>query len=339
MMEPARWPRDHGGSERLLAIDPRSGTFADDRFCDLATRLREGDLLVVNDAATLPASLTGRTPTGDAIEIRLAARENDGSFRAVSFGEGDWRTPTEHRAAAPTVSVGDRLRFDGLDARVESIASVSKRLLRVRFEADASDFWPLLYRAGRPIQYAYVRGALPLYEVQNCYAWRPWAFEMPSAGRPLDWKLLDTLRDRGIHLAALTHAAGISSTGDDTIDALLPLPERYEIPADTVSAIRATRAGGGRVIAVGTSVVRAIEDATERGIAQGQAITDLRLGPDRTARAVDGLLTGMHEPTASHFALLQAFAPAALLDRAYAFAERAGYLCHEFGDSTLILAA
>jgi S-adenosylmethionine:tRNA ribosyltransferase-isomerase len=164
---------------------------------------------------------------------------------------------------------------------------------------------------------------------------------MPSAGRPLAWSLLLGLRARGVGLARVTHAAGLSSTGDAALDASLPWPERFDVPEDTVDAVRATHRSGGRVIAVGTSVVRALEgDALLHGgeLAAGEGTTNLVIGPGFVPRVVRGLFTGLHEATASHFALLQAFASKELLDRAYAHATTAGYEGHEFGDSCLILA-
>jgi S-adenosylmethionine:tRNA ribosyltransferase-isomerase len=151
--------------------------------------------------------------------------------------------------------------------------------------------------------------------------------------------LLSLLR-RGVKITSLTHAAGLSSTGDAALDRLLPMPERFEIPAETVSAVREARAERRRLIAVGTTVARALEGcAAQHGgkLVAGPGMTDLVLGRGFRPAVVHGLLTGMHEPTASHFHLLEAFAPPALLHRAHAHAEEAGYLCHEFGDSSLIL--
>ena len=177
---------------------------------------------------------------------------------------------------------------------------------------------------------------LELWDVQNRYASRPWAFELPSAGRPLTFEALFELERRGASVAAVTHAASISSTGSAELDARLPLPERYEIGEAAAESIN----GAERVIAVGTSVVRALEGhASSAGRLQaGAGETALRLSGNYDTRVVDGLLTGLHEPGTSHFELLEAFAPRPLLERAFGHAARTGYLQHEFGDSCLVLA-
>ncbi len=199
--------------------------------------------------------------------------------------------------------------------------------------------WTWLYEHGQPIQYTHLDHPLALAEVQTRYASRPWAAEMPSAGRPLTAGLLLALRRRGVTLATLTHAAGLSALGAPELDALLPLPERDEIPARTVERIATARARGARVIAVGTTVVRALEGATRRGggrLEAGVGVTELVIGPEFRPRCVDGLLTGVHVPGESHFELLTAFVPRARLDAALTHAEAAGYLNHEFGDTCLI---
>ncbi len=338
-MIPARWPREDAASERLLAIDPRAGTLRDARFGELPHFLRPADLLVMNDAATLPASLMGCAPGGEPIEARLLGELPSGAFRAVLLGEGDWRVRTEDRAPPVRVEAGARLAFAGLSATVERVSRLSPRLLELRFDRTGADLWLSLYRAGRPVQYAYTAGPIELWHVQVAYASRPWAVEMPSAGRPLRWEILLALRERGVRFARVTHAAGLSSTGDEAIDAALPLPERFEIPAATAQAVPEARSRGGRVVAVGTSALRALEGAVAHGgpLAAGSGETDLIIGPGFRPRVVDGLLTGAHEPSATHFALLHAFAPAALLARASVHAGRAGYLTHEFGDGWLVL--
>ena len=337
-MKAASAPRARG-ERRLLRLDRHSGTFGDAQLDDLPSLVRPGDLFVVNDAATLPGSLPARWPSGATGEVRLVRARDDGrSWQAVAFGAGDWRTPTERRDPPPPLAAGARIEVAGLPATVTAVSRTSARLFELAFEPDADVVWAAIYRRGRPIQYAHVREPLALWSVQTTYAARPWAAEAPSAGVPLDWSLLSALRARGVALAAITEGAGVSSTGDAALDAALPLPERFEVPPAAVRAIAAARARGGRVIAVGTSVVRALESAAASGVlAPTAGDTDLIIGPGYRPRAVDGLFTGLHEPTASHFALLQAFAPRAQLDAAYAHAERSGYLGHEFGDTSLIL--
>ena len=329
--------------ERLLLLDPRAGRFRDARLAELPSLLRPGDLVVVNDAATLPGSLAAAAPGGERLEVRLLGEADAGLWRAVLFGEGDWHTRTEERPAPPVLRPGDALTFgDGLRATLVAVSSLSPRLVDLRFGARGGPLWSALYRLGRPIQYAHLEAGLALSDVQTVYASRPWAAELPSAGRPLSWELLLDLKRRGVALAALTHAAGLSATGDPAIDRALPLPERYEIPADAVEAVGKARASGGRVVAVGTSVVRALEGcAAGHGgrLVAGRGTTDLVVGPGFVPRVVDGLLTGFHEPGSSHLGLLRAFVAPSLLEAAYAHAEAQGYRGHEFGDSSLILAA
>jgi len=341
-MMPAAWPRDDPRETRLLHLEPERGGIADRTIGELRALLREGDLLVVNDAATLPASLPGVTASGAEVEARLTGERGDGTWQAVLFGAGDWRRRTEERPPPPALRAGDVLDFDGLRATVASVDEASPRLVALDFEARDAALWRALYHAGRPVQYAHTAGPLALWQVQTAYAGRPWAAEAPSAGFALTWDLLLELRRRGVGVARVTHAAGLSSTGDGELDARLPLAERYDVAEDAVRAVAAARKRGGRIVAVGTTVARALEAAAGAGcggqrLIAGQGTTELRLGPGTRRGVVDGILTGIHDPGTSHFALLEAFAPRALLLRARDFAEAHGYRGHEFGDSMLIL--
>jgi S-adenosylmethionine:tRNA ribosyltransferase-isomerase len=339
---PARWPREEPLLERLLHVDPQTGALRDARIGDLPSLLRRDDVLVVNDAATLPGSLRGRAADGTPLEARILLELPGGAFRAVLFDGADWRTPTEHRAPPPFVAAGTRIDFGEVSAEVERVAPLSARLVELRFDRTGAALWSALYRIGRPVQYSHAAAPLELWHVQVGYASRPWAAEMPSAGRPLRWELLLALRRRGVRLASITHAAGLSATGDPAIDAALPMAERFEVPPRTAGAVAEARDRGGRVVAVGTSVVRALEGAASVNGGELRACsgeTDLLLGPGYQPRVVGGLLTGVHERGASHYALLRAFAPDDVLARASAHAEAMGYLSHEFGDSWLILGA
>lgn len=323
--------------ERMLVIDPLTRRIGDYRTAELPELLGHGDLVVVNDAATLPASLRAEPE----LELRLISAERDGSFRAVALGAGDHRRPTESRGAPRPLIPGELLTFGAeLAARVEDLDARAPRLVRLRFTTSGAAFFRALYAHARPIQYSYTAEPLELWDVQNRYAARPWAFELPSAGHPLTFETLFELERRGARLLSLTHAASISSTGSSELDARLPLAERYEIPESTALALAHARQGPGRVVAVGTSVVRALEAQADVDgfVAAGAGETELRLSQSYTPRVVDGLLSGLHEPGTSHFALLEAFAPRQLLERAVEHAARTGYLGHEFGDSCLVLA-
>lgn len=337
-MNAAKQPRPRPIEDKLLWIDPFSENFGDATMASLPDLLVPGDLLIVNDAATLPGSLRARTVHDEPLELRLLGNAGDRRWRVAFFGEGDWRTPTERRAAPPRVAIGDLVLLPG-DARALVVDRSEKidRILTLEFQVE--NVHALFYEHGRPVQYSYLARDLAIDEVQTPFSTRPWSVEMPSAGRPLSWSLLIALRRRGVKIASLTHAAGLSSIGDESLDRLLPLPERYEIPAATARAIEATKREGGRVIAVGTTVVRALEGraSTHRSNLAGSGETDLIIGSQHNLQIADGILSGVHEPGTSHYSLLGAFAPKTLLDSASAHAERAHYLVHEFGDHTLVL--
>jgi len=327
---------------RLLVVDTAAGQLYERRTTALPDLLSPGDLLVVNDAATVPASLLGRDDAGADVEARLIAEDTErgpGHFWAVLFGAGDWRQRTEDRPPPPVLATGDRLRFGLLTAEVAARSPLSARLVSLRFPGSADDLWGGLYQQGRPVQYSYLAHPLPLWAVQTVYAGRPWAFEMPSAGRPLSWEALLALRRNGVRWAALTHAAGLSSTGDPRLDAALPLPERFDIPAATVDAIADTHRQGGRVIAVGTTVVRALEGSriAKGALQAGAGVTDLRIGSGFTPRVADGILSGIHTSAESHFGVLAAFAPVGLLHTAEQYTEAHHFKTHELGDAMLIL--
>lgn len=330
-------PTDRREDARLLAVDSVSGAMQDAASSDLAHLLSPGDLLVVNDAATLPASYRATTAAGEAIEVRLAQAPQDGLAWAVLFGAGDYHTPTEERPAPERLQVSDRLQLGMLEARVTARHPASDRMVQLRFELQEDALWSALYREGRPIQYAHHPQDLPLWSFQTVYSGRPWAVEMPSAGRPLSWRTLSALRERGVAVASITHAAGLSTTGDGGLDRLLPFDERFEVPEATVKRVRRTRARGGRVVAVGTSVVRALEAAASDGRLRAvSGVTDLHLTPDYRPRVVDGLISGMHVPGESHYELLGAFTHRDILLGTMRHAEQAGYANHEFGDIVLL---
>ena len=316
---------------RLMTVDRVRDEVRLRSFAVLPELLRAGDLIVVNDAATLPASLPGRAADGRELEIRLSGPVDGNRLYGIAFGPGDHRTRTEDRPKPPALAAGDTLSLGAITA---TVVKVTGRRVELVARTDADALWQALYANGRPVQYAHRPELLPLWSVQTAYAARPWAAEMPSAGRPLSWEVLLALRRAGVQIASLTHAAGLSSTGDDDLDRALPWPELYQIPRRTADAIAETHRRGGRVIAIGTTVVRALE--ASRGAA-GSGCATLRLDARYRPAIVDGLVSGLHVPGESHFELLTAFAPADRLERAIALAAAAGLSGHELGDACLIV--
>jgi S-adenosylmethionine:tRNA ribosyltransferase-isomerase len=327
---------------KLLAVDD-SGRIAHLKRSRFVSLLRRGDLVIANDAATLPASLSGihlasRCP----LEVRLAGRNSlaagdVGRFSAVVFGSGDFRTRTEDREAPPALAAGDRLLLGPLSATVEGVLN-HPRFISLRFEGSPAAIWEGLARHGRPIQYSHLRDPLAIWDTWTPIAGSPAAFEPPSAGFVLDWSILASMNSMGVRFATLTHAAGISSTGDPELDALLPFDEPYRIPDSTADAIELARLRGSRIIAIGTSVVRALEHSAARDgvVRSGENLATQRIGPGSRIQIVDAILSGTHEPGTSHYEMLRAFIDDETLGRADSALNFHGYLTHEFGDSVFI---
>jgi S-adenosylmethionine:tRNA ribosyltransferase-isomerase len=332
-MKEARAPRSDKTDVKLLVV--KNDEIEDSSIERLPDHLQSGDLLVVNDAATLPASLPARDARNNQVEIRLTTQLDERVWQAVLLGAGDWRTPTEERPSPPRFVEGEEILIaPDFRARVRSEDRLSERALNLEFNLSGEDLWRNLYHHGKPVQYSYMDDELKLWSVQNVYSSRPWAVEMPSAGHAFSWRLLLKLIRKGVRIVPLTHGAGLSSTGDVKIDRALPIAERFEIPPSAMEAVRRARAGGDRVIAAGTSVVRALESAN-LGLS---GFTNLKLGPGYERKIVDGLLTGAHDVSESHYQLLRAFLPDNVLARVSQHLERQDYLTHEFGDLCLILA-
>ena len=318
---------------RLLVTGRDSGALEHACFRDLPGYLRAGDLLVVNVSATLPAAVPGTLDGRERVELRFATAAPDlelhGSWWIVELRSPDGARP--HRGA----SAGQRVTLPG-DTEVELVAPYAGGtrlwLSRINGPLPLREF---LAAHGHPIRYGYVPRAWPLDAYQTVFATEPGSAEMPSAGRPFTAELITALAAKGVLIAPLTLHTGVSSLERGEA----PYPERYAVPEETARLVNAVRWWGGRVIAVGTTVVRALETvAAEDGtVAAGAGWTRLVVTPERGLRTVDGLITGWHEPEATHLQLLEAVAGRELLDASYAEALRAGYLWHEFGDSHLIL--
>jgi len=344
-------PRD---AVRLMVATRHDHHLVHARFRDLAGFLQPGDLLVINNSGTLPASLPVRRSDGTRLELHLST--------PLPSGEGpvDLNRPP---GPQPEVWVVELRRPSGADSVAFRAASPGETLTLPEGSAEIlepyppdcgpleeraheSRLWtaalrlpsalgPYLGRHGRPIRYGYVTREWPVSYYQTVYAIEAGSAEMPSAGRAFTPEIITELISRGIDVAPVTLHSGVASLEEHEA----PSAEFYRVPEETARRVAVAREVGGRVIAVGTTVVRALESAApEDGVVRaGQGWTRLVVSPDRGVRVVDGLLTGWHEPRASHLLLLEAVAGRELLEISYHAALEHGYRWHEFGDLHLVL--
>ena len=299
-------------------------------FRDLPRFLSPGTLLVVNRSATIAASLPAEGSAGQFL-LNLSTR----------YGDGLWLAEPRWSASSPgplPVEPGDRFRVAGLSARLVSRYPGIPRLCFVRIEGDLDR---AMAAAGSPIRYGYLEPPYPpLAEYQTIFSSVPGSAEMPSAARPFTPRTLRDLRARGVSVASLVLHTGVSSLEVETeeVEEQALYPEPFEVPSGTAAAVNAARQHGRPVIAVGTTVVRALESAWEGGrVRPAAGFTRYFVHPGRPVHTVDGLITGLHDPRASHLAMLFALAGPELVRDAYAEAVRERYLWHEFGDSHLML--
>jgi len=335
---------------RMLVSRTAQGEVDHHAFAELSDLLLPGDLVVVNNTATLPAAVALLAPADAPMTVHFSTAMPEGDWLVeLRSGSGGASAPFRGGAA------GDRLDLPGgavltLDRRF------STRLWRGRLSTAVI---PYLLRHGQPIRYSYVPAAWPIAAYQTIFATQPGSAEMPSASRPFTHEIVTRLVSRGIAIAPVTLHTGVSSLegGED------PYPESFDVPAATARLVNLTRRAGGRVIAAGTTVVRALESAALTDGCTGSAATDVcsadngvRYGPSAAGTVsaaagwtshvvtsqtgvavVDGLLTGLHEPRSTHLWMLTAFTSQALLRRCYRAAAENGYRWHEFGDVHLLL--
>jgi S-adenosylmethionine:tRNA ribosyltransferase-isomerase len=321
---------------KLMVINRKNYQIDHARFYSLGRFLRPGDLLVFNTSRTLPAVLNGccSAPIGSYIEVRLAEHLPDDLWLALlRCKKGD--------PFSCGLRSGMQINFgQGLTGVVYGRDKNIHRLWKIRFSKSGAELMELLYRFGQPVRYEYLSVPWDLDYYQTVYAREPGSAEMPSAGRAFTWKILFELKRSGINTAYIMLHTGLSSYMDDVLDAKHPSSEEeYFISEATAEKINMTHSQGGRVIAVGTTVVRALEsvaDGTGKVTAM-HGYTRLHIAANHMLKAVDGLLTGLHEPEASHLDLLTAFIPAEKIHEAYEEAIKKKYLWHEFGDLNLIL--
>jgi S-adenosylmethionine:tRNA ribosyltransferase-isomerase len=309
-------PRD---AVRLLVSRRSSGSVSHHAFAALPGLLLPGDLLVVNNSGTLPAAV----PVDDRLTVHFSTPLADGSWLVELRKD---------------LYMNNDLGFEGQELRLPAGAvltlcsRVSRRLWQARLSAAVV---PYLLRHGTPIRYSYLSHGWDLASYQTVFARVPGSAEMPSASRPFTPSVVTELAARGVLIAPLTLHTGVSSLEEDED----PYPEPYDVPLTTARLVNHVRSAGGRVIAAGTTVVRALETAAgpDGVVSPSAGWTSHVVTPASGVRVVDGLLTGLHEPRSSHLRMLEAFAGRALLSRCYEEAMRSGYLWHEFGDVHLLL--
>lgn len=302
---------------RLLVSRAGSGEVTHHRFADLRELLFPGDLLVVNNSRTLPAAVRARA----GLEIHFS----------TGLPGGEWLVEPRVPAGKSSIpngpaAAGDVIPLPG-GASLTLLERYSARLWRARPSVAVIGY---LMRYGHPIRYQYADGAWDISAYQTVFGTYPGSAEMPSAGRPFSAAMVASLVSRGVLIAPVTLHCGVSSLEADED----PYPEQYDVPPATARLVRQVKESGGRVIAIGTTVVRALETT---GGEPGSGWTSLVVTPETGVRVADGLLTGMHEPRSSHLRMLAAFHEPRLLRHCYDEALARGYLWHEFGDTHLLL--
>ncbi len=321
-------PPPHRDAVRLLVAQADGIRHAG--FAEIGRFLQPGDLVVVNTSGTLAAAVDGTRRDGRPVTVHFA----------TALDGGDWVVevrPRRHaNGAVGDLSAGEEVELPhGIQLTVIAPHPAGQhRLWRARAPIDGGVV-AYLAKVGRPIRYSYVHRNFPTAAYQTVFAREPGSAEMPSAARPFTTEIVTDLVSRGIGIAPILLHTGVSSqdAGEP------PQPERFRVPESTARQVNMARAWGNRVVAVGTTVTRALESAADSDavVHERSGWTDLVLGRDRPARVVGGLVTGWHAPGASHLQLLEAVAGPALVDAAYAEALRERYLWHEFGDSCLLL--
>ncbi|MBY6038296.1 S-adenosylmethionine:tRNA ribosyltransferase-isomerase [Fictibacillus nanhaiensis] len=327
----AKEPPERRGIRRdyvkMMVLHKTTGHTEHTQFYHLHRYLKKGDLLVLNASRTVPAVLKSRREAdGTEVEIRLAHRKNESTWEALPV--------------AGHLLKGDVIRFSPTLTAAVVHASTESPIVELAFNLCCSSLYNQIYHLGEPVRYEYIKEPWNLDYYQTVFATIPGSVEMPSAGRAFSWELLFQLQRKGVRIAYITLHTGLSYLLDDKWHKGPDKNfENYEVPTKTADMIRETKKTGGRVIAVGTTVVRALETAAlENGDVQpASGWTNLYITEDTKLRACDGLITGMHEPEASHLQLLSAFIDSDKLYRAYKDAIDQRYLWHEFGDMNLIL--
>ncbi|QDP41837.1 S-adenosylmethionine:tRNA ribosyltransferase-isomerase [Radiobacillus deserti] len=322
--EPVEFTKGSRDQVSLMVTDSPSGQCEHTQFPLLINFLKKGDLLVFNNSRTIPALMIGNIGENRA-EVRLSHRVNDSQWRALVLTE--------------EIELGDTIIFSKNLLAVVSEGCENTPLYTLSFSQSGSSLVDVFYQIGKPIHYEYIKKDIPLDAYQTVYGTVPGSVELASAGRPFTWAMLQQLKDAGINIAFLQLHTGLSYFENNLWPNPVQQPELFHVPERTARLVHETKKRGGRIIAVGTTVVRALESAGKnRTIKALNGSTNLYIHQAYNLKVIDGLLTGFHEPEASHLDMLSAFLHPDILKSTYEEALSKQYLWHEFGDINLILA-
>lgn len=308
----------------LLILDRDSEKYHHSHFENIVSFIQEGDLLVFNNSRTIPAVLKGTIKRNLKVEIRLSRKLSSHKWEALLV---DQKLP-----------IGTWIKFtDGVRAVLTGYHS-TQPLVLLEFSIEDNNLLDFIYKHGEPIRYEYIDSILPLDFYQTAYGSVPGSVEMCSAGRAFTWELLQKLKEKGVQVAFIQLHAGLSYYGNDIWPEPSQHPEWFQVSEEAAQLINETNLNNKRVIAVGTTVVRTLETSVVNGmVSSGTGWTNLYINREKPLQIVDGLLTGFHEPEASHLDLLTAFISEERLMKSYQVALDQKYLWHEFGDMNLIL--
>ncbi|TMU84131.1 S-adenosylmethionine:tRNA ribosyltransferase-isomerase [Bacillus sp. BHET2] len=309
---------------KLMVLNRENGMCEHTRFKQLLDYLNKGDVLVLNNSRTLPASLKGNQGK-QPVEVRLSRKRSECRWDALILGD--------------FYQAGASIAFsEGVTAVLKGEGS-ERPLVQLEFNRSGSELLDFIYKHGEPIRYEYIDAPWPLDYYQTVYGSVPGSVEMTSAGRAFSWSLLQGLKEKGIEIVFIQLHAGLSYYGDDRWPTPKNHPEYYHVGQRAVEKILKAKNTGKRIIAVGTTVVRALETVmTEfERLQTSEGVTNLYISGETTLQIVDGLITGLHEPEASHLDLLKAFISEEKLMNAYQLALEKNYKWHEFGDMNIIL--
>jgi S-adenosylmethionine:tRNA ribosyltransferase-isomerase len=316
---------------RMLVATRSDGNLVHSHFSEFPRFLNEGDLVVINTSGTLAAELDATAPDGSEVQVHLSTQLPAGLWTLEVRRNG---LPILDATAGATIRLPGGGHVALLGAYSPGPGGVGVRLWISRLQTPER-LHSYLARYGRPIRYGYVHGSYPISAYQNVYTTDPGSAEMPSAGRPFTPEVITRLVAKGVGIAPLLLHTGVASLEANEP----PYAEYFKVSLPTAHRINDARRRGGRVVAIGTTVVRALESVVdEHGhVHPSEGWTETVVSPERPVRSIDGFLTGWHEPEASHLAMLEAIAGRPLLEASYAAALEEGYLWHEFGDVHLIL--